>query len=121
MSDVAVIRLAQLGKLRAMAGFASGSCVRFDYRVPAEFDSVRRVIDKAVGARVAAAGEPWLSTSAPAQLQRQLLDARFGSADSTTSDGLNARYFARRKDGLRTGGGLQIMCARAPGVLGTEG
>ena len=108
---------AVLRMLRAMAGFASGSCVCFDYRVPAAMlDPVERLVDEVIGAKAAAAGEPWLSTFDPAQLQAQLLEAGFSSADSTTPDELNACYFARRKDGLRTGGGLRIMCARTAGV-----
>lgn len=108
---------AVLRTLRAMAGLAPESCVCFDYRVPAAMlDPVDRVIDEVVGLKAAAAGEPWLSTFDPTQLQAQLLDAGFGSADSTTPDELNARYFARRKDGLRTGGSLRIMCARSTGV-----
>ena len=108
---------AVLRMLRAMAGFASGSCVCFDYRVPAAMlDPVERLVDEVIGAKAAAAGEPWLSTFDPAQLQAQLLEAGFSSADSTTPDELNACYFARRKDGLRTGGGLRITCARTAGV-----
>jgi methyltransferase (TIGR00027 family) len=104
---------AVLAALRAMAGFAPGSCVCFDYRVPAAMlDPVERVIDEVIGRKAAAAGEPWLSTFDPALLQRQLLDAGFSAADSAAPDELNARYFARRKDGLRMGGGLRIMCAR---------
>ena len=108
---------AVLRMLRAMAGLAAGSCVCFDYRVPATMlDPIERVIDGVLGQKAAAAGEPWLSTFDPAQLQRQLLDAGFAAADSTTPDALNARYFARRKDGLRLGGGLRIMCARTAGA-----
>lgn len=106
--------------LRALAGFAAGSCVCFDYRVPAEtLNPVERVIDQVIGARAAAAGEPWLSTFDPARLQRQLLDAGFSSAETTTPDELNTRYFARRKDGLRTGGGIRLMSAGTGSVAGT--
>lgn len=102
--------------LRTIAGFAAGSRVCFDYRVPASMlDPIERAIVEAVEKRAAAAGEPWLSAFEPAQLQRQLLDAGFASADSATPDDLNARYFARRKDGLRTGGATRIMCARTGG------
>jgi O-methyltransferase involved in polyketide biosynthesis len=91
--------------------------VCFDYRVPAAMlDPVERVIDELIGRKAAAAGEPWLSTFDPAQLQARLLEAGFSSADSSTPDDLNACYFARRKDGLRTGGSLRIMCARTAGV-----
>jgi O-methyltransferase involved in polyketide biosynthesis len=107
---------AVLRMLRAMAGLASGSCVCFDYRVPAAMlDPVERVVDEVIGGKAAAAGEPWLSTFEPAQLQAQLLEAGFSAADSTAPDELNACYFARRKDGLCAGGSLRIMCARTGG------
>lgn len=38
----------------------------------------------------------------------QIILARGGQPEI---DDLNMRYFARRKDGLRTGGGVRIMCA----------
>jgi methyltransferase (TIGR00027 family) len=112
LSSDAVLRM-----LRAMAGFVPGSCVCFDYRVPpALLDPIERVIDEAIAGKAAAAGEPWLSTFDPAQLRDRLLQAGFASAVSSTPEDLNACYFARRKDGLRTGGGLRIMYARTGGV-----
>jgi methyltransferase (TIGR00027 family) len=98
--------------LRTVAGFAVGSRLCFDYRVPVTMlNPVERVINEVIGQRIAALGEPWLSTFDPTQLQRQLLELGFRSAESATPDDLNLRYFARRKDGLRTGGGVRIMCA----------
>lgn len=98
--------------LRTLAGFAPGSRLCFDYRLPVTMlNPVERVINEVIGQRVAALGEPWLSTFDPTQLQKQLLDLGFGSAESATPESLNARYFARRKDGLRAGGGVCIMCA----------
>ena len=55
--------------------------------------------------------EPWLSAFDPTQLQRQLLELGFSTAESAMPEDLNARYFARRKDGLGTGGGVCIMRA----------
>lgn len=98
--------------LRMVAGFAAGSRLCFDYRVPvAMLNPVERVINDVIEQRVTALGEPWLSTFDPAQLQRQLLELGFSTAQDATPEILNARYFARRKDGLRTGGGVHIMCA----------
>jgi len=98
--------------LCTVAGFATGSRLCFDYRVPVTMlDPLERVIDEVMERRIAALGEPWLSTFDPMQLQRQLLDLGFSTAESATPEDLNARYFARRKDGLRTGGGVRIMCA----------
>jgi O-methyltransferase involved in polyketide biosynthesis len=98
--------------LRTVAGFAVCSRLCFDYRVPvAMLNPVERVINGVFEQRLAALGEPWLSTFDPTQLQRQLLDLGFRTAQNATPEDLNARYFARRKDGLRTGGGVHIMCA----------
>jgi methyltransferase (TIGR00027 family) len=98
--------------LRTVAGFASGSRLCFDYRVPVTMlNPVERVINDVIEQRIAALGEPWLSTFDPTHLRRQLLEVGFSTAESATPEDLNARYFARRKDGLRTGGGVRIMCA----------
>ncbi len=98
--------------LRTVAGFAAGSRLCFDYRVPLTMlNPVERAINDVMAQRLAVLGEPWLSTLDPTQLQRQLLELGFRSAESATPDDLNARYFARRKDGLRVGGGVCIMHA----------
>jgi methyltransferase (TIGR00027 family) len=98
--------------LASVAGFAAGSCLCFDYRVPPTMlDPIERVINDVLERRIAAIGEPWLSSFDPVQLRNQLLGLGFRSAESATPDDLNARYFARRKDGLRVGGGVRIMCA----------
>jgi len=103
---------AVLTTLGTVAGFAAGSCLCFDYRVPVTMlNPIERVINEVLEQQIAAIGEPWLSTFDPVQLQSQLLELGFSSAESATPDDLNARYFARRKDGLRTGGGVRIMCA----------
>ena len=104
---------AVLRTLGTVAGFAAGSCLCFDYRVPATMlNPIERVVSDVLEQQIAALGEPWLSAFDPAQLQKQLLELGFGSAESATPDDLNVRYFARRKDGLRTGGGVRIMCAK---------
>jgi methyltransferase (TIGR00027 family) len=98
--------------LRTVAGFAAGSCLCFDYRVPVTMlNPVERVINEVIEQQIAALGEPWLSAFDPTQLQRQLLELGFNTAESATPEYLNAHYFARRNDGLRTGGGVRIMCA----------
>jgi methyltransferase (TIGR00027 family) len=98
--------------LRTVAGFAPGSRLCFDYRVPVAMQNpVERAVNEVIEQRVATLGEPWLSTFDPARLKRQLLELAFSSAESATPDDLNARYFVRRKDGLRVGGGVRIMCA----------
>ena len=103
---------AVLATLRTVAGFAAGSCLCFDYRVPVTMlNPIERVINDVMSQQIAALGEPWLSTFDPTELQGQLLALGFDSAASATSEELNRRYFARRKDGLCTGGSVRIMCA----------
>jgi methyltransferase (TIGR00027 family) len=103
---------AVLRTLGALAALAQGTCLCFDYRVPATaLDATARVALEVIEARVAALGEPWLSTFYPAHLRSRLLGLGFSSAQTATADELNQRYFARRQDGLCTGGGSRIMCA----------
>lgn len=100
--------------LRTVAGFAAGSRLCFDYRVPVTMlNPVEHVINEVIEQRVTALGEPWLSTFDPTHLRQQMLELGFSTAESATPEDLNARYFARRKDGLRMGGGVRIMCATA--------
>ncbi len=101
-----------LRTLRTLAAFAAGSCLCFDHRVPVSMlNPIERAVSEVVAQQAAAVGEPWLSTFDPVQLQGRLLRLGFSSARSATPDELNERYFARRKDGLRTGGSARIMCA----------
>lgn len=103
---------AVLKTLTAVATLPAGSGIVFDYRVPTEqLNPVERAIHEMISQQIAAMGEPWVSSFDPTALQRQLKELGFASATTLTADDLNARYFARRKDGLRTGGGVHIMCA----------
>ena len=103
---------AVLRTLGTVAGFAAGSCLCFDYRLPATMlNPIERVLSAVMEQQIAALGEPWLSNFDPTHLQSQLLELGFSTAVSATADDLNKRYFARRKDGLRTGGGVGIMRA----------
>lgn len=103
----AVLRIAG-----TVAGFAAGTRLCFDYRVPAEtLNPIERAVSDYVEQQARAVGEPWLSAFAPEPLQQQLIELGFKAAESPTPETLNARYFARRKDGLRTGGGVRLMCA----------
>ena len=69
------------------------------------------MVAEVIGMQAAAIGEPWLSRFDPVQLQSQLRGLGYSRAESASPDDLNARYFARRKDGLRTAAGVRIMCA----------
>lgn len=103
---------AVMNTLRTLAGLAAGSHVYFDYRVPATaLGPVDRAVDEFLASQAAKAGEPWLSTFDPDELARQTLALGFATAANVAPDELNARYFARRRDGLCVGGGLRIMSA----------
>ena len=98
--------------LAALARLADGSHVLFDHRMPAAMlHPIDRAVDELLGAQAAGAGEPWLSSFDPGGLQQQLLDLGFTAAASVAPEDLNARYFARRRDGLCVGRGLRIMRA----------
>lgn len=99
--------------LRGLSRLASRSCLCFDFRAPtAMLDPVERVIEDHFSAKAASAGERWLSSFDPAELRQWLLDDGFSAVRCSDPEDLNARYFARRKDGLRTGGSLRLMSAR---------
>ncbi|HMO49369.1 MAG TPA: class I SAM-dependent methyltransferase [Rubrivivax sp.] len=103
---------AVLRTVGTVASFAAGTSLCFDYRIPATMlNPIERAVDEFVGQQAAAIGEPWLSAFDPALLQQQLIELGFKSAESPTAEDLNARYFPRRKDGLRTGSGVRLMCA----------
>lgn len=103
---------AVLQTLRDLAGLAAGSSVCFDFRLPAsQLGPVDRVVDETIAERAGLAGEPWRSAFDASQLRQRLLALGFAGATCCTPEDLNARYFARRKDGLQVGGSLRLMHA----------
>jgi O-methyltransferase involved in polyketide biosynthesis len=50
---------------------------------------------------VAAAGEPFKLFFTPEELERELRAAGFARTEQVDSEGLNARYFRGRADGLK--------------------
>lgn len=95
-----------------IASLPKGSSITFDYRAaPALLDPIDRLIDDAIGKAMAERGEPWVSSFEPSEFEEQLRDLGFGTVESFSPDQLNERYLARRKDGLRVGGGFRMMSA----------
>jgi len=91
---------AVLRTLRTVAGFAAGSCLCFDYRVPATMlNPIERVVSDVLEQQIAALGEAMVATSILRSCRVSCSSWDFGSAESATPDDLNVRYFARRKDG----------------------
>jgi O-methyltransferase involved in polyketide biosynthesis len=86
--------------------------VAFDYAVDRDrLTFTQRIVFDRLAARVAAAGEPWLTTFDPADLALRLRALGFAGVDDSGGDELNARYFAGRPDGLRVGGLARMMWA----------
>jgi len=107
-------RAAALGTLGFIARLPEGSGVVFDYALPpATLSLVRRVVQRAVMRRVAAAGEPWKSFFDPRELAAELRSLGFRQLEDLGPEAINARYFSERLDGLRVGGLGHIISARS--------
>jgi methyltransferase (TIGR00027 family) len=92
---------------------AAGSVIVFDYALArSALTLLQRVAFDALAARVAAAGEPWLTTFETAALARALASLGFAEVEDITPELLNARYFEGRADGLRVGGLAHVMRAQ---------
>lgn len=102
-----------LAMLEAVATYAPGSEIVFDARVPRDLLSpMERWMNDVAAQSFAAAGEPWISDFDPACLQASLAALRFASVECLSTEAINSRYFARRRDGLQTvGGGLRLYRA----------
>jgi len=112
--------LTRTANLATLAGIAScapaGSELVFSY-----ID--QRVLDANGGqeplrrarARLAAAGEPWVSGFEPEQLDDDLREAGLELLENLKPDGLGARYCADRRDGLRPSAGAHVAHARVVG------
>lgn len=95
------------------ASLPVGSRVCFDYNVPfSQLEPVQRVIMEAMAGRMALVGEPWVSSFESEKLVEDLIRLGFREAQFLTPEAMNARWLARRKDGLCTGGAIRLMCAR---------
>ena len=99
--------------LAFIAGLPAGSAVTFDYCVPTSLlNPIELVIHQYLRGLITMEGEPWVSSFEPVAFQNELRALGFSSVDNWGPAELNARYMARRKDGLRTGGAFRLMCAR---------
>jgi len=99
--------------LRFVASLPKGSAITFDYSLDrALLNPIERAISEYMGQLIASQGEPWISFFDPASLKEELGKMGYDSIEDLGPDELNPRYFSRRKDGLRTGGGVRLMCAK---------
>ena len=99
--------------LRFVASLPKGSAITFDYGLQRSLLGPRdRMISEHLGQRVAAQGEPWISFFDPISLKEKVREIGYDGIEDLGPDDLNPRYFAERKDGLKTGGGIRLMCAK---------
>lgn len=107
-------REAIAGTLRYMAGrCAPGSAIVFDYLpAAATLPAAARRSRDLLAARVAAAGEPWISEFEPAELAALLRALGFRTVRDLDADALQARYFGGRSDGFTLSGSSRLTVAR---------
>ncbi len=99
--------------LRFVATMPRASSIVFDYTVaPSTLAPAARAAFDFLAARVATDGEPFRSFFDPSALAESLAAMGFGETRDVTPEELNALYFQRRADGLKTGGFTHIMNAR---------
>jgi methyltransferase (TIGR00027 family) len=87
--------------LRVVATLAEGTEIVFDYGEPRE--QLPEALQARIQARMAAlaaAGEPWVSFFAPADMKALLSGAGFSEIEDLTGADLNSRWFKDRTDGI---------------------
>jgi methyltransferase (TIGR00027 family) len=79
-----------------------GTGIVLDYAIePSSLKFIERLVFEAVKRRVAAAGEPFRLFFEPRKIRAELNDAGFKDIEDLGREDINAKYFARRADGLR--------------------
>ncbi len=99
-----------------IAAMAVGSGIVFDYAVPAASLNVLEKIGlRMLSARVAMVGEAFRLFLAPQEVSRLLRELGFSRMEDLGQEEINARYFARRTDGLRIGGAMGRLVSASVG------
>ncbi len=103
---------ANAATLRRLAALAPGSTLAMTFQPPLDLlDAAERPGRLFVERAARAAGTPFLSFFAPADLLALARDAGFGEVRHVSAAALNQRYFAGRTDGLRTTNGEEFLVA----------
>jgi methyltransferase (TIGR00027 family) len=98
--------------LRWVASLPSRTSITFDYRIhPTLLNPIDMLLGEVVGKAMAERGEPWISSFDPPVFEQQLRTLGYSLVTSLAPDQLNARYLARRKDGLFVGNTFRLMSA----------
>jgi methyltransferase (TIGR00027 family) len=115
-SWLGVIPYLELPAIESTLGFVGslsrGTAIVFDYgSSPSALSFAGRIAFKLLSDRVAAAGEPWKTFFDPHDLEALLRRCGFTNIEDLGQNAINARYFAGRTDGLRTGEMMHIVKA----------
>lgn len=99
--------------LKFVASLPKGSGIVFDYGVlPSLLNPIEHAVVDYLSSLIAELGEPWKTSLDPVAIQKELQSIGFHSIEDFGPLELNARYLARRKDGLQTGGIFRLICAK---------
>ncbi len=89
--------------LREVAALAAGTAIIFEYEVPAALlDAEGQRLEAATRAFATARSEPWFSVFDPSCLRAHLHALGFVVIEDVGPEEAHARYFAGRRDGLRS-------------------
>jgi methyltransferase (TIGR00027 family) len=103
-----------MAMFKTIADLPKPAGVVFDYGLDRELLGVmERMYLDAFAARVAAAGEPWITFFRPDELVAELRALGFNEIDDLSPDRINERYFKDRADGLRVGTVGHLMRANS--------
>ncbi len=103
---------ANAATLHQLASLAPGSTVAMTFQPPLELlDEEEQPGRLAVERGARAAGSPFLSFFAPAEVLELAREAGFAHVQHVSAGMLNERYFAGRTDGLRTSNGEELLVA----------
>jgi methyltransferase (TIGR00027 family) len=99
--------------LRWIISVCASNAVVFDYPVPREALTPSAQASFAeLASRVAAAGEPFVSSFTPAEMLYELRAMGYVHIEDLGTPEINSRYFSGRADNLRVGGAGRLVCAR---------
>jgi methyltransferase (TIGR00027 family) len=99
--------------IEALGALPIGSALTLDYRLDEQrLHPMERTMMQFTAQLMAADGEPWQSSSTPEQMKALLAVAGYEVEEDLGPAELNARYLARRRDGLQiAGGGFRYLSA----------
>jgi len=97
----------------ALGALPVGSSLVLDYCLDEScLNPIERTMMQFTAHMMAAGGEPWRSASTPEQMKQLLASAGFEVEEDLGPAELNARYLAKRRDGLQiAGGGFRYLSA----------